>query len=280
MQRRGAYPPPAGVSPRIPGLEYAGVVAEVGEGCHLREVGDPVMGILPGEGYAETIWVREDQTIRVPNGMDPVEAAAIPEVFLTAWDALMVQGGLQAGESILIHAVGSGVGTAALQLATVCGARAVGTTRSPEKLERALEMGLADGVEAKEGWADELATRVPSGFDVILDLVGAAYTPANLRLLAEGARWIVVGVPGGSTAQVELRTLMARRARLQGTVLRARPEHEKAALARAFERRIVPLFEEGLLRPVIDTILPAEDAATAHERLEASDSFGKLLLRW
>lgn len=280
LQRRGAYPPPPGVSPTIPGLEYAGVVEEVGDRCRLRAPGDPVMGILPGEGYAETVWVPEDQTIRVPLGMELVEAAAIPEVFLTAWDALTRQARLVAGESVLIHAVGSGVGTAALQLAAVSGALAVGTTRSPEKLERALAMGLAHGVAAREGWVEQLGALAPGGFDVILDLVGAAYVSANLGLLAEGARWIVVGVPGGSTAQVEFRTLMARRARIQGTVLRARPDHEKAALARAFERRIVPLFEEGRLRPVIDTILPAEEVSTAHERLEASDSFGKLLLRW
>lgn len=280
LQRRGGYPPPPGISPTVPGLEYAGVVEEVGDGCRLRAPGDPVMGILPGEGYAETVWVPEDQTIRVPLGVDVVDAAAIPEVFLTAWDALNRQARLEAGESVLIHAVGSGVGTAALQLVAVSGALAMGTTRSPEKLERALAMGLAHGVPAQEGWVEELGARAPNGFDVILDLVGAAYMPANLRLLADGARWIVVGVPGGSAAKVELRTLMARRAMIRGTVLRARLDHEKAALARAFERRIVPLFEEGRLRPVIDTILPAEEASIAHERLEASDSFGKLLLRW
>lgn len=280
LQRRGGYPPPPGISPTVPGLEYAGVVEEVGDGCRLRAPGDPVMGILPGEGYAETVWVPEDQTIRVPPGVDVVDAAAIPEVFLTAWDALNRQARLEAGESVLIHAVGSGVGTAALQLVAVSGALAMGTTRSPEKLERALAMGLAHGVPAQEGWVEELGARAPNGFDVILDLVGAAYMPANLRLLADGARWIVVGVPGGSAAKVELRTLMARRAMIRGTVLRARLDHEKAALARAFERRIVPLFEEGRLRPVIDTILPAEEASIAHERLEASDSFGKLLLRW
>lgn len=280
LQRRGGYPPPGGVSPRIPGLEFAGVVTERGEGCTIREEGDPVMGILPGEGYAEAVWTPEDQTIRIPRGMDLEMAGGIPEVFLTAWDALMGQAHLQAGESVLIHAVGSGVGTAALQLARVAGARAVGTTRTPAKLERAREMGLPEGIVVSEGWADDLRSRNPGGFDVILDLVGGTYAGANLSLLAPGARWIVVGVPGGSRAEVDLRTLMSRRASLTGTVLRARPDHEKASLARAFERRVVPLFERGLLHPVIDTVIPAAEASTAHQRLEASASFGKLLLRW
>lgn len=280
LQRRGDYPPPPGVSPRIPGLEYAGVISQQGEGCTVRAEGDRVMGILPGEGYAEAVWVPEDQTILVPGGMDPALAGGIPEVFLTAWDALVGQARLQAGESVLIHAVGSGVGTAALQLARVMGAHAVGTTRRPEKLARALDMGLADGIVAEEGWVEGLADRYPAGFDVILDLVGATYAPANLSLLAGGARWIVVGVPGGSRTELDLRILMARRASLTGTVLRARPDHEKAALARTFERRVVPLFERGLLHPVIDTVIPAADAARAHRRLEASESFGKLLLSW
>jgi NADPH:quinone reductase len=281
VQRLGRYPPPPGYPRDIPGLEFAGVVEALGEGCSRREPGDRVMGLVGGGGYAELLDVPEEETIRVPGGVDLEQAGAIPEVFMTAWDALFRQARLQAGEQVLIHAIGSGVGTAALQLVLAAGARPIGTSRTPEKVEKAGELGLVRGVVAQGDWeaaAGELAGE--SGVQVILDLVGASYLEANLGLLGRHGRWIIVGVPGGSRGELDLRRLMALRASIRGTVLRTRSSAEKVVLARAFEELVVPLFEEGRLRPVVDTILPAGEATRAHERMEDSLNFGKILLRW
>jgi len=283
LQRRGRYPAPVGFPSDVPGLEYAGEVVELGSTCTLRSVGDRVMGILGGGGYAEEVIVPERETIRVPRELSLVEAGAIPEAFVTAWDALSNQAGLLAGETVLIHAVGSGVGTAALQLALVAGARVVGTSRTREKLERADDLGLALAVVTGDGrdWASDARSRLEGGSaDVILDLVGAGYLDGNLDLLAERGRWIVVGVTGGSRGELDLRGLMGKRASIRGTVLRARPPEEKALLAREFERTVVPLFERGALRPVVDRVLPAGDAPEAHRLLEGNRTFGKLLLAW
>ncbi|HSR41867.1 MAG TPA: zinc-binding dehydrogenase, partial [Longimicrobiales bacterium] len=210
------------------------------------------------------------------------EAGGVPEVFMTAWDALFRQMGLQTGETLLIHAVGSGVGTAALQLARAAGVRTVGTSRTPEKVDRALELGLDAGVLAdEEGWIEEVMSATGRrGVDVILDLVGAAYLADNVRALTEGGRWIVVGVPSGIRGEIDLRGLMGRRATVRGTVLRARPLEEKAALAREFENRVVPLFERGALEPVIHGFFPPEEAGSAHAAMEGNENFGKLILEW
>lgn len=281
VQRVGGYPPPRGFPPDIPGLEYSGMVEAVGEGCFVRKPGDRVMGIVAGGAYAELINVRERETIRVPQGVGIEPAGAIPEVFITAWDALFRQARLLAGETVLIHAVGSGVGTAALQLALAIGARPLGTSRRAEKVERARELGLVLGVIAGATWPEAVLEHTNGqGADVIMDLVGADYIEGNLRVLSEGARWMLIGVPGGSRGEVDLRRLMSRRARIQGTVLRTRSPEEKVLLARAFQDHVVPLFERGELRPVVDHIFPAERVADAHRRMEANDTFGKVLLRW
>ena len=289
LQRQGRYPAPSGFPEDIPGLEFAGEVEAVGEGCSLRGSGDRVMGILGGGGYAAAVTVPERETIKIPSGMDPSMAGAIPEAFLTAWDALEGQAGLRAGETVLIHAVGSGVGTAAVQLAVGAGARVLGTSRTPQKLEAAHELGLHEGILAHpddpEGWGEEVLSRTEGrGVDVILDLVGGAYLTGNLRVLATQARWVVLGVPGGARGTVDLRRLMARRAHLLGTVLRARPPEEKALLARAFEARMLPRFERpaggALLRPVVDAVLPWREGKAAHQRMESNLTFGKVLLAW
>jgi NADPH:quinone reductase len=281
LQRRGVYPPPPGFPADVPGLEFSGTVSELGPGCRLRAGGDRVMGIVGGGGYAREVVGDERETLRVPEGLTTEEGGAVPEVFLTAWDALFGQAGLRAGEVVLIHAVGSGVGTAALQLARRAGARTVGTSRTPEKVERALAMGLDDGVVAGEDWPARVHDALgEGGADVILDLVGGAYLEGNLEVLGERARWVVVGVPGGSTGPLDLRRLMSRRALIRGTVLRPRPREEKARLAREFERLVVPGFETGSLRPVVDSVLAARDAPEAHRRIEANETFGKMLLSW
>ncbi len=294
LQRRGLYPAPEGFDDAYPGLEYAGTVEELGPACTLREVGDRVMGIVGGGGYAAALNVRERETVRVPDGLPLVDAGAIPEAYMTAWDALVGQAGLQAGETVLIHAVGSGVGTAALHLAAAAGARTIGTSRTPSKVERARAAGLDEGIVAEgegqvEGesdgpgptWVERVRDATGgAGVDVILDLVGASYLEGNAQVLGHRGRWIVVGVPGGTRGTIDLRALMAARGRIQGTLLRARPPEEKARLARDFEARVVPQFERGLLRPVVGQILPASRASEAHAIMEANRNWGKILLRW
>ena len=281
LERRGLYPPPEGWPARIPGLEFAGVVDEVGPGTTLRRPGDPVMGVVGGGGQAEYVVLPERETLRTPNGMSPSEAAGIPEVFVTAWDALERRLGVRPGERVLIHAVGSGVGTAALQLAAMAGARTLGTSRNPEKLERAGDLGLHLGVPGGEGW-DEAVLEVTNGegVDAVLDLVGGDYLEGNQKVLAKGGRVVIVGVPGGTRATLNLRSLMASRATITGTVLRARPPEEKAALARDFEARVIPAFEDRRLRPVLERTLSPQEAAEGHRLLEANRTFGKVVLRW
>lgn len=281
LQRRGGYPAPPGSPKDIPGLEFVGTVEQLGEGVHRWREGDRVMGILGGGGYAELAVTHGDTAVRVPASLDLVDAGAVPEVFMTAFDAVVLQMGLRAGETLLVHAVGSGVGTAGLQLGLAFGARVVGTSRSPEKLRRAEALGLAHAVRGDEGWpARVLDITGGRGADVILDLVGGPYLAGNQKALAPGGRHIVVGVTGGPKAEVDLRSLMGRRGCIRGTVLRARSLEEKIGLARAFEERVLPLFDAGPLRPVVDRVLPAEQAAEAHGLLEANATFGKVLLRW
>jgi len=282
LQRRGLYPAPAGWPRDVPGLEYAGVVDAVGPRTGLFREGDGVMGIVGGGGYAETVVVPEREAVRIPSGMDAVTAGAIPEVFMTAYDALFAQMELTAGESVLIHAVGSGVGTAALQLARAAGAWTIGTSRTASKLRQAEQLGLDVGILADGGDWPALVREATGGrgVDVILDLVGAPYAAGNLAAVAEGGRWIVVGVTGGTTAPLDLRALMARRASITGTVLRARPPEEKMLLARTFEARVIPLLERGAVRPVVDRIFAPTEAAEAHRVMETNETFGKLLLAW
>ena len=280
LQRRGLYPPPPGES-EVPGLEFAGVVEEVGQGVTRWRPGDRVMGIVGGGGYAERVRVDERVAVAVPEGMGMTAAGAIPEVYMTAYDAVFRQAGLERGETLLIHAVGSGVGTAALQLARRAGARTIGTSRTGAKLERAAALGLEAGLPGGEGWEEGVMDATGGrGADVILDLVGAPYLAGNQAAIAVGGRHVVVGVPGGSRAGIDLRRLMVRRARLYGTVLRARPVEEKAALAAEFAAAVLPGFAAGALQPVIDGVLPAGEAAEAHRRMERNLNFGKIVLAW
>lgn len=282
LQRRGRYPAPPDAPQNIPGLEFAGRVDEVGPGVARFEVGTPVMGIVAGGGYAERVLVAESVAVAAPEGMDLASAGAIPEVFMTAFDAVFLQGELVAGETLLVHAAGSGVGTAAVQLAARAGARSIGTSRTPEKLDRAEALGLNVRVTADgDDWSDRVLEATDGrGVDVILDLVGGPYLTGNQQVLASRGRHVVVGVPGGTRAEIDLRALMAKRGRMFGTVLRARPTGEKAALARAFEEQVAGGFADGSLRPVVDRVLPAHDAAEAHRAMERNENFGKILLSW
>jgi putative PIG3 family NAD(P)H quinone oxidoreductase len=281
VQRRGQYPAPPGWPQDIPGLEFSGTVEALGDGAEAR-VGQRVMGIVGGGGYAEAVVLHARELVPVPDGMSLADAGAVPEVFMTAFDALFAQLHLAIGETVLVHAVGSGVGTAALQLARAAGARVIGTSRTAAKLERARELGLEHGVLTGAGdWAQRVLELTGGrGADVILDLVGAPYLAGNQKAIAARGRMVVVGVTGGPKAEIDLRALMGKRATMVGTVLRARPLEQKIALARAFAERVVPGFAAGSLKPVIDGVYRPEQAADAHRRMEENETFGKLLIVW
>jgi len=237
--------------------------------------------VLGGGGYAEYAISPAATLVPTPAGLPLVTAGALPEVFMTAYDAAFMQEGLKAGETLLVHAVGSGVGTAAVQLARRAGAVIIGTSRTRDKLARAAELGLEHGVVADERWPDRVLELTGGrGVDVIVDLVGGSYLAGNQRVIAERGRHIVVGVPAGSEATLSLRGLMGKRASIRGTVLRARPVAEKAELARAFARDVLPGFQKGELAAVVDRVFPAAEVADAHRRMEANESFGKILLEW
>jgi putative PIG3 family NAD(P)H quinone oxidoreductase len=280
LQRLGKYPAPAGSPADIPGLEIAGEVDAVGEGATELAKGDRVFAVVGGGGYAEQVVVHSRAVARMPAGMSFAEAAAVPEAFVTAWDAMIEQARLSAGELALVHAAGSGVGTAGFQLARAIGARTLGTTRTPEKLARARQLGLDDGLVVDGGrFADQvLAISGGCGADVVLELVGGRYVSEDLACLAPRGRIVVVGTMGGPACELDLALLMHKRAEVRGTVLRARPLEEKILAARALQRHIVPLLERGALRPVVDRVLPLARAAEAHAVLQTSETFGKIVL--
>ena len=282
LQRLGRYPAPPGYPQDIPGMEFAGKVSEVGEEVRKWKIGDRVFGIIGGGGQAEFVTVPENTLAPVPPNLDWAEAAAVPEVFMTAHDALFTQCGLQLGETVLIHAAGSGVGTAASQLVRAAGATAYGTSRTADKLEKAREFGLTesvvasgdpmDFVEAVKQWTNG------SGVDVVLDLVGAAYLKANLASLAIKGRLIFVGTTSGAKAEIDYAVVMRKRLRIMGTSLRTRSLEEKATATRLFAQHVVPLLASGAVRPVMDKVFRMEEVRAAHQRIESNESFGKVVL--
>jgi NADPH:quinone reductase len=283
LQRRGRYPAPPGSPADIPGLEYAGEVDAMGEGAGLWAVGNRVMGIVGGGGHAQHVVVHEREAIRVPHDMPFEQAAAIPEAFLTAYDALFRQLDLKMGERLLITAVGSGVGTAALQLARAASAEVIGTSRTAEKLARASEeLGLETGIDTSKEDLSEAVNQATYGGGVhaVLDLVGGELLEASLRVVAQRGRVAIVGTTAGSKVQVDLGLLLRRRIHLFGTVLRSRPLEEKMALAREFSSAVLPLFSSGRIRAIVDAVIPFKDVRKAHQRLEANRSFGKIVLTW
>jgi putative PIG3 family NAD(P)H quinone oxidoreductase len=282
LQRQGNYPVPLGVSAEISGMEYAGEIDALGPSATLWKSGDRVMGIVGGAGHAEFLCVHEREAIPVPRELSWDDAAAIPEAFLTAYDALFRQLDLRLGEVVLIHAVASGVGTAGLQLARAAGATVVGTSRSPAKLERATKMGLHVPIDASSGsWADKIVAAVgKERIHALLDLVGGAYLEGNLRVLAQRGRMIVVGLTSGSRAELDMGLVLRKRLTMVGTVLRARPLEEKIALARDASEHLIPLFDAGKLKSVVDRVLPFSEIRRAHEAMASNDTFGKIVLRW
>ena len=282
LQREGRYPPPRGAPTDIPGLEFAGEVARVGAGASLWREGDRVFGLVAGGAHAEYVVTHERTLAAVPEAMSWLDAAAVPEAFITAHDALVAQASTRPGDRVLVHAAGSGVGVAALQVARALGATPYGTARTAEKLERARDYGMADGI-ALGGGVDALAPRVAQwthgrGVDVVLDLLGGPYVAASLASLALGGRLILIGTIAGRSAEVDLGIALSRRVMVRGTVLRPRPLEEKILATRAFAAEVLPLFATGALRPTVDSVFPIGDVGAAHERLAGNATFGKVVL--
>ena len=283
LQRLGRYAAPPGAPENIPGLEFAGEIAELGINAHRWHQGERVMGILGGGAHAEFVTAHQDAVAAVPPNLEWSAAGAIPEVFITAHDALQ-QAGFKAGENVLVHAVGSGVGLAATQLVRALGGRAFGTSRIPDKIERAKSFGLESGYAVPEPSAltglSAFAEKVTDGrgFDVVLDLNGGPYFPASLEAMALGGRIILIGGVAGGKADVDLYQILHKRLHIVGTVLRARSLKEKIAITAAFAREVGPLLAKGTIQPVIDSRFPLEKIQDAHRRLESNETFGKVVL--
>ncbi|HEU5303363.1 MAG TPA: NAD(P)H-quinone oxidoreductase [Gemmatimonadales bacterium] len=282
VQRRGQYPAPHGWPANIPGLEYAGEVEAVRPGVTRWRVGDRVMGLVGGGAQAEFVAVHQDEVLPIPAGLSFAEAAAIPEAFLTAYDALVTRGRLQARERVLIHAVGSGVGTAAAQIAKHLGATVLGTSRSGDKIARALVYGLDIGIDTTE---TPFREAIGEPVHVVLDVLGGPSFADNLAVLAPRGRLILVGFLAGSEARADLSPILRKRLEIIGTVMRTRGLEERIRLVREFAERMLPLFEPrteqgAVLRPVLERTYPVTQLADAHRVLEGNATFGKIVVAW
>src|SRR5215213_5860163 len=283
LQRQGRYAAPPGVAQNIPGLEFADGVAALGTNTQRWHKGDRVMGIIGGGAHAEFVTTHQDAVCDVPPNLEWPAAGAVPEVFITAYDALQ-QAGFKAGENVLIHAVGSGVGLSATQLVRALGGRAFGTSRTPDKLERAKPFGLESGYAVAEPSAliglSAFAAKVTggSGFDVVLDLNGGPYFAASLEAMALRGRIILIGGVAGGKTDIDLYQILGKRLHIIGTVLRARSLPEKIAITTAFAGAVGPLLAQGTIQPVIDSVFPLERIQVAHRRLESNETFGNVVL--
>ncbi|HEU4769043.1 MAG TPA: NAD(P)H-quinone oxidoreductase [Pyrinomonadaceae bacterium] len=283
LQRRGRYAAPPGTPQNIPGLEFAGEVVDLGANARRWHKGDRVMGIVGGGAHAEFVTAHQDAVSVVPPNLDWPDAGAIPEVFITAYDALQ-QARFTAGENVLVHAAGSGVGLAATQLVKAMGGRAFGTSRTPDKIQRATAFGLESGYEVPEpgalaglsAFAESMTRR--RGFDVVLDLNGGPYFAASLQAMALKGRLILIGGVAGGKADVDLYQILGKRLHVIGTVMRARSLEEKIAITTSFAEAVVPLLAAGKIQPVIDSVFPIEKIQDAHRRLESNETFGKVVL--
>jgi putative PIG3 family NAD(P)H quinone oxidoreductase len=278
LQRMGMYPDPRRRSLEIPGLEYAGVVSAVGADVTGWSVGDRAMGIEAGGCYAEKVVTHARQALPVADSIASVDAAAVPEVFLTAWDALVVQGGLTSGRWALVHAGASGVGTAGIQIAKAIGAR-IAVTCSAGKIEACRELGADVVLERSPAdWLGGLSAQVPGGVDVVLDVIGGEETDRNLKAVRTDGTIVQVGLMGGANASVNVGMILSKRITWIGTTLRARPVERKLVLSQRFIDEVLPLFDTGALRPVVDSRFGFADIADAHRHMEANANVGKILI--
>jgi putative PIG3 family NAD(P)H quinone oxidoreductase len=279
LQRQGFYPPPAGASD-ILGLEASGVVSALGPGVDAFAPGDKVMLLVEGGGYAELVAVRATQAVQVPDNIDLIDAGGIPEVFITAHDALFTRGGLRDGETVLVHGGGGGVGTAAIQLAHERGCRVIATAGSADKLERCSALGADFGINYR---TEDFVARTREvtdghGADVVLDIMGASYLGRNIDVVAVDGRIVVIGMQGGTHTDIDLGAMMRRRISLISTALRSRPAAQKAAIVAAFALDVVPALAAGTLQPVVDRVLPMTEAGEAHRLIESGEVVGKVVL--
>jgi putative PIG3 family NAD(P)H quinone oxidoreductase len=273
------YPNPFPADDEIPGLEFAGEVIGCGPRVTMWRPGDRVMGIVSGGAYAEKLVIHERQAMAVPDGMTWTDAAAIPEVFITAWDALVVQGGLTSGRWAMVHAGASGVGTAAIQICRAIGARVI-VTCSAGKVQACRDLGADAVVDygSQDFVAEALSVTGGAGVDVILDVIGGEYVEKNVAALAVKGRIIQVGVMAGKPLPFNVGLLLGKRATITGTVLRARPTEEKIAISRRFAAEMLPLFSTGAMRPVVDSVHPFADIAAAHARMASNANVGKIVV--
>jgi putative PIG3 family NAD(P)H quinone oxidoreductase len=287
LQRQGKYPPPPGFPAEIPGMEFAGEIAEAGSSVRRWKPGQRVFGLIGGGAHAEYIATYEHLLAEIPANLDFTQAAAVPEVFITAHDALWTQANLRPGETVLIHAVGSGVGLAAVQLARAIQAAPYGTSRTADKIEQAKPLGLEAGLVVRDnavrGNFEELQAAAEKwtagkGINVLLDLVGGPYVKASQKLMAHQGRMILVGTVAGGSYELDARYVMSKRLQIRGTVLRARSLEEKIAATRLFAAEVVPLLAGGVLRPNVDSVFPLSQIGKAHERLESNATFGKVVV--
>jgi NADPH:quinone reductase len=281
LQAKGLYPPPAGYRAEMPGLEFAGHVAAVGDGVTEFSIGDRVMGIAAGEAQAEYITLSAQLVVPIPDPLDMVDAAGVPEAFITAHDAVVSQAAIKGRETLLIHAAGSGVGLAGVQICKALGCKVIGTSRTSYKLVRAKEYGLDHAITVTDPpeFAEQVI-KLSGGSDVVLDLVGGSYFAENLKCVKRNGRIIVVGLTAGTRSEIDLGSVLRNRIRIQGTVLRSRTDNEKGDAVAGFAKDLLPMFENGRLRPVIDRTFDANDAGDAYRYLASNESFGKVILKF
>jgi putative PIG3 family NAD(P)H quinone oxidoreductase len=281
LQRRGLYPPPPGAS-QVLGLDFAGVVTEIAPGVSERREGDRVFGITGGGGYGRYVAVPVDSLVPIPGNLSFTEAAAAAEVFYTAFYNLFMLAGVRDGEMILVHGAGSGVGTAAIQLAVSVGASVIATAGSSDKIQRGLQLGAVHGINYKE---EDFAARTleitgGKGVDIIFDWIGASYLRKHLEILTTKGRLILIGLMGGSVGEINLVPVVSKRLKIMGSVLRSQSAREKAEITRNFIDTVLPLLEGGKVRPIIDRIFPVREVEEAHRYLKAGEQFGKVVLTW
>ncbi|MGW8206565.1 MAG: NAD(P)H-quinone oxidoreductase [Hyphomicrobiaceae bacterium] len=279
LQRQGLYPAPKGHSP-ILGLEVAGEIAATGDGATRFKVGDKVMALVNGGGYAQYCVAEEPATLPIPTGLSMVEAAAIPETFFTVWHNVFERAALKPGEWFMIHGGTSGIGVTAIQLAKAFGAKVIATAGSPDKCAACTSLGADRAVDYRaEDFVDVVKDVTDKrGVDVILDMVGGDYIERNIRSLGDDGRLVYIAFLKGSKVEVDLMRVMLKRLTITGSTLRIRPTEVKGRIARALEEKVVPLIAEGKIRVVMDSSFPLEDVAKAHERLEAGQHIGKIVL--
>lgn len=281
LQRTGSYPAPEGWPADIPGLEYSGVVDQLGLESSGFSQGDRVFGLVGGGAYAQYVIVNARELSKIPGHLSFEEAAAVPEAFITAYDAMVSQCRLGSGEFVLINAAASGVGTAALQIAKAIGAETIGTSRSAEKLKKVEGLGLDHAIAVKDGKFSQEVMRITNGrgADVIVELVGGSYLNEGLKAAAPRGRLILVGLLDGRHVETDLALILGKRLEVKGTTLRARPLEEKIQVTNSFNKHVIPLLQRGLLKPIVDRVMPLSQVAQAHLYMEQNLSIGKIVLK-